>query len=429
MPVLSNWNIGLKGNMGLKSFLHPHPNGNGLVTFLHPDISSEVALKQFHNNNKMLMDMNLDILSFGFRGMGGYNTVTLGVRVNYGFNMPKEYFEFTKSLENKDYNFSNTNTKTAAWAELALGHSHQITEAWRIGAKAKILLGAAYANVNLDNVHMDLRGENEWTANANATAEVGIKGFTWGETERKEYNNQYPGHEYYEQINFDNVDVESPGLNGGGFALDLGTEWDLGKQGLVEGLKLSASLLDLGFIKWKNIALAQNRGEEFVFNGFNDIKVEDGDGTDFEDQTDDLGDRLSDLYSLQDGGTTSSAKALGTTLNIAAEYALPCYDKLSFGFLSTTRIQGVYSWNEERISATISPAKCFEVSGNVAFGTFGTNVGWLINFHPRGFNLFLGSDHCVGKFSKQGIPLRSSYDVNFGIAFPIGKSKIGKKEI
>ena len=115
---------------------------------------------------------------------------------------------------------------------------------------------------------------------------------------------------------------------------------------------------------------------------------------------------------------------MGATLNIGVEYALPAYDKLSFGFLSTSRLQGVYSWNEERISATISPCKMLEFSANVGFGTLGTNVGWILNFHPRSFSLFIGSDHCVGKLSKQFIPLRSNYDISMGINFPIGKSRI-----
>jgi hypothetical protein len=146
-----------------------------------------------------------------------------------------------------------------------------------------------------------------------------------------------------------------------------------------------------------------------------------------DDEKDKIQDRLSDMYRLQDGGKTSKATPLGATVNVAVEYALPTYRHLKFGLLSTTRIQGNYSWNEERLAVTVSPAKMFEVSANAGVGTLGANVGWIINFHPRGFNLFLGSDHCIGKLSKQGIPLRSNYDVCVGINYPIGKSRIPKE--
>lgn len=419
LPFLpGNLNIGMGGNFGLKDFIYKNPNGNGLVTYLHPSIDAN-----FKNNNKFLQDMRYDILSFGFHTKHSYQTFTLGLRDHAGINIPGDMLNMVKNLENKTYNFNNLGANAQAWIEAGWSYSREVGKAFRVGGKLKLLLGGAYANMKMDNLSLDLSGTDKWTASANATMEVGLKGMTWGETETKEYKNQYPGHTTYQQLNLDNADVDGAGLNGFGLGFDLGAEWDLQKQELVDGLKLSASLLDLGFIKWNNVAIAQNKGDQFVFDGFNNIKVEDGNGEKFEDQTDKLADRLSDLYSLQDGGTTSKATGLGATLNIGAEYTLQSYKGLKFGFLSTTRIQGVYSWNEERFSANLSPCKWFDVVGNFAVGTRGANLGWMINIHPRGFNLFVGSDHCIGKLSKQFIPLRSNYDLCMGINFPLGKSR------
>lgn len=428
MPLLMGYmNLGTKGNLNLKDVLYKNPNGSGLVTYLHPSIDSDKALSAFSSRNKLIMDTRYDLVSVGFHAFKGYNTISLGLRVNAGVNIPYELFEVTKKLTNKDYNISSAGATARSWVELALGHSHQINEAWRIGGKLKFLVGAGYANVKLSGVDLNLSDENQWTATANATAEVGVKNFTWGKTETKEYKSR-PG--TYEQIDFGNIDVDKFGPNGFGAGLDLGVEWDLGKQGWVDGLKVSAALLDLSFIKWKNVATAQNRGETFVFNGFNNIRVQgDPAGVKMGDQTDDLADRLSDLYSLQPGEYTSKATWLGATLNIGVEYALPAYDRLKFGLLSTTRMQGTYTWNEQRMAVTVSPIKWLEVSGNVGLGTCGANLGWIINIHPRGFSLFLGSDHCLGKFTKQGIPMRSSYDFAMGISFPFGKSRIGKEQV
>ena len=422
VPFLpGNLNFGLKGNIGLENIFLKNPNGNGLVTYMHPSISYDKAMSNFNNNNKLIYDQRYDILSFGFHGMGGYNTFTLGLRSNIGMNMPYELFSLTKRLENRDYEIEDLGVNATVWSEIGLGHSHQINEAWRIGAKAKILLGGGYVRLNVDELDMNLKNPNRWVAEGNATMEMGLKGFTWGETETKEYVSK-PG--TYEQLNLDNADIESPGLNGGGFAVDLGAEWDLGKQGLLDGMKISAALLDLGFIKWSNVGMAYNKGEEFVFDGFQDIQVEDGPGTSFDDQIDELEDKLSDLISLQDGGTTSKARSIGATFNLGVEYALPAYDKLSFGLLSTTCFRGEYTWNEERLSANVSPVKWFEVGANVGVGTFGASFGWVVNIHPKGFNLFMGMDHMLGKLSKQGIPLKSNVDFSMGINFPLGKSKI-----
>ena len=421
-PLLGNFNVGVKGNLNLQDVLYKNPNGPGLVTYLHPDIDSKTALSGFSKNNKLLADTRMELVSVGFRAFKGYNTFNVAMRTNFGVNLPYDLFDLTKNLTNKDYNINNFGATATAYAEIGLGHSHQIGDAWRIGAKAKVLVGGAYAKLKMDNLHLDLSGADKWTATANATVEAGVKGLTWGEPKHSVDNQGNP----YQEIDFDNIDLNSPGIGGFGAAFDLGVEWDLGKQGLLEGMKISASVLDLGFIKWSDVSIARNNGTPFEFTGFNNIKVEDGDGTSFDDQIDDLEDRLENLYRLQDGGTTSKATPLGATLNVAVEYALPAYKHLKFGFLSTTRIQSVYSWNEERFSVTLSPAKMFEVAANVGVGTLGTNVGWIINFHPRAFNLFLGSDHCIGKLSKQYIPLRSNYDFCMGINFPIGRSRIEK---
>ena len=422
---LSNVNAGVKGNLSIPDVLYKNPNGSGLVTYLHPSISTSEALSGFDKNNKILSDVRFDLINVGFHAWKGYNTINIGVRANVGANIPYELFDLTKNLTNKNYNISNFGATAMAWGEVGLGHSHQINKAWRLGGKFKFLVGGGYAKMKMDNLSLNLTNPDQWVAAANATVEAGVKGFTWGEMETKTYKNDPT--KQYQQIDFDNIDVKNPSINGFGAAFDLGVEWDLEKQFDVKGLKVSASVLDLGFIKWKNVSIAENNGEEFVFDGFNDIKVKGGNGNKMDDEKDKIQDRLSDMYRLQDGGKTSKATPLGATVNVAVEYALPTYRHLKFGLLSTTRIQGNYSWNEERLAVTVSPAKMFEVSANTGVGTLGANVGWIINFHPRGFNLFLGSDHCIGKLSKQGIPLRSNYDVCVGINYPIGKSRIPKE--
>lgn len=188
VPFLpGNLNVGLKGNLQLKDIFLQNPNGNGLATYLHPDISYDKAMSGFSSNNKLITDLRWDLLSFGFHAFKGYNTVTVGIRTNVGMNIPYELFSLTKKLENRDYNFSNLGVDATAWAEVALGHSHQVNEAWRVGGKAKILIGGAYARMKMDNLDMNLQDANRWTLATKANMEVGVKGFTWGEPERKEY--------------------------------------------------------------------------------------------------------------------------------------------------------------------------------------------------------------------------------------------------
>lgn len=423
VPLLpGNLNFSTRGNLSLTDVIYKNPNGNGLTTLFNPGIAVKEALGGLHSNNKFLSDMRWDLVSVGFNTKRAYHTITLGMRMNMGVNIPYEMFQVGKQLENRDYNMNNLGITASSWLEAGYSYSRQLNDAIRLGGKFKFLIGGGYAKVRMDNLDLNLENPGEWTATANATAEVGIKGFTWGETKTKEYKRR-PG--TYEQIDFDNADVKNPGVNGFGAAIDLGAEWDLEKQGWVDGLKVGISLLDFGFIKWNNVALAKNRGDEFRFY-FDPLRVKDGEGTTLGEQFDGISDRFSDLASLQDGGTTSKATMLGATLNISAEYKMPFYSKLKAGLLSTTRIQGKYSWNEERVALTVSPVKWFEASGNIGGGTTGFALGWIINIHPRGFSLFAGMDYSIYKMTKQYVPMSSNSSFNIGINFPLGKSRISE---
>lgn len=96
-----------------------------------------------------------------------------------------------------------------------------------------------------------------------------------------------------------------------------------------------------------------------------------------EDQLEDLGKDVENYASFHRTETGGKAtKMLGATLNIGADYAFPLYDKLHFGFLSSTRINGPYSWSEGRLSANVSPVKWFDAGVNYGLSTFGSSFGW-----------------------------------------------------
>ncbi|MBP5514406.1 MAG: hypothetical protein J6Y04_06490 [Bacteroidaceae bacterium] len=426
-PGLGHIKAGIYGNLNLNDILYQNPFGDGVTTFLNPDLSTEEVMSKFNKNNKMLSEVHLEVLGFGFKAFNGFNTFNIGVRTNAGIIAPYELFDVMKNLQQQNYEVGKFKGTATGWVEVGMGHSHQLNDAWRVGGKFKLLLGAASARVNARSLNLDLSSRERWTAIVDADVDISMKGLTWGDKQLKrhspEYMKEHPNSPAtYEQVDFEEMELDNSGVGGAGFAIDFGTEWDLGKQGLLDGLKLSASLLDLGFIRWKNTLRASNTGEPFVFDGYDEETYYAG-GQMVDAEWENLGERLEDLYQLKDDGTTKKAHPLGATLNIGVEYALPSYDKLRFGLLSTTRIQGSFSWNEERLSVNLSPAKAFEMALSGAVGTLGASVGGVINIHPRGFNLFLGLDHMLGKLAKKGYPKKNNTDVTIGLNIPFGKVK------
>ena len=413
VPALGNINIGLHGNFGYKDIvldnpMYLHGSDKRMTTFMNPYISAGTALDGFSKgNNRIVGDVGVTILSGGFKAFGGYNTVEINSKTSFGMSLPYELFEFAKNTGNKTYDIGDVNAHAMSYVELAFGHSRQINEKLRVGAKLKFLFGLGRADLKLENMKADLAQNDKWTVSGKATADVSIKGFKY-ESEMDEYNN--PDNGEYEKVS--DIDVDGFGLGGFGMAVDLGAVYQID-----EDWRVSASVLDLGFISWSENAQAVNRSDRFEFDGFHDISVNDGAGVSFDDQADNYGDQITDFINLRDNGDKGGrTTGIGATLNFGAEYNLPVYRKITFGLLSSTRIKGAYTWTEGRLSANWKPLKWLDGVVNFAVNSFTASMGWVLNIHPKGYNFFIGMDHLLGSMSKEGIPLSSNASLNLGMS-------------
>lgn len=142
-------------------------------------------------------------------------------------------------------------------------------------------------------------------------------------------------------------------------------------------------------------------------------------GDDAKDAWNDMKDQLSYLYQLEDKGDVGAkTRSLRTTLNWGVEYELPYYRRLHFGLVNSTTFNGLFTATEFRFSANVRPVDILSASANFVAGTYGCGFGWLVNLNLTGFNLFIGMDQTMGRLAKQGIPLNSNAQVNFGLNFP-----------
>ena len=412
IPGMGNINVGVMGNFGLEDVLFDNPlypsgSSKKKTTFMNPNISAADALSGFNSENKINGGYRIGLFSFGFNSFGGYSTFELNVRGDVGVNLPYELFEFAKNTGNKTYNIGDINVDTKHFAEIAFGHSHQVNDKLRIGAKAKILLGIARGSFDFKNVKADLAEGDQWTISGDAQASVSMNGVKY-KSESKEYKGKTGSYEHVTGL-----DVDKAGIAGMGLGFDIGAEYKI-----TDDIKVSAALLDVGFISWKNDVQATNNSKSFTFNGFHDTSVtSDGNNT-IDDQSDDYSDQISDFANLQDKGDKGSKKTgIGATMNVGCEYVLPVYRPLSVGLLCSSRFNGDYSWTEGRLSANIAPLKWINGGINLAVGTYGTSFGWIINIHPSTVNLFVGMDHVVAKCSKELIPLNSNASLSMGLSF------------
>ncbi len=425
MPILGNINLGTMSNVGVSTFLYKTGNPDKpLTTFMNESVSPGEFLDELKGRNRLNMELNMTLLSVGFRKWGGFNTVDLNFRSGMRANLPKELFEFMKlgmTGPNTQYQIEDIGLSSTNYAELALGHSRQLNDKWRVGAKVKFLFGLADLKMNLDKMNITMT-DQQWMVDAEGEFNAAAKGLTIPSKQENRY--MAPGDEDATLMDWEEAEYDSPGLSGFGLAFDLGATYQV-----MEGLEVSAGLLDLGFISWNNNTKAVTKNQPWVFDGFHNVAVEDSHGgnnsleEEFEAIGDDL-ERLTNFHKEEDGG--SRTRGLGATLNLGAKYTLPFYKKVNVGFLSSTRINGRYSWSEGRFSANYAPVKCFDASVNYAISSFGSSLGWVLNLHTKGFGFFVGADHQFFKVTPQYVPVnKMNMNFSLGINFTLGANKKG----
>lgn len=400
-PGLGGLNLGTMSNVGLNAFIYNTPDGR-TTTFLNPDIPASEVMGRIKDRNRIGLEVHENIINVGFRGIGGYNHISISAVANMQARIPGALVSFMKEgITNRNYEIGRLDAHADAYAEIALNHSHDIkaVPGLRVGATVKLLVGVGNADVHMDRADIEL-GENSWNAVTSGYAKVNLKNFRW------EYDTNDAGKPYV-----NGADLESfSAPNGYGVAFDLGATYKFKKD-----WKFALAFNDIGFINWKTTAVATTDGER-TFRS-NDYAL---DPTDFDPSWDAMKDDLMKLYQVNGTDDTgSNSRALAATMNASVEYTLPVYRKLSFGLLNTTRMAHHFAWTEFRLSANYTPVKWFGMGVNYGLGTFGSSFGWIVNVAPSGFNLYFGMDRTLGKLAKQGVPLNGKAQFSFGINFPI----------
>lgn len=411
MPFFGQINVGATGNFGLKNFVYKL-DGNpryDLTTFMSPTVSAGEFLGDLHDKNRADVYINYNIFSVGFKAFKGINLVELNLRSNTNVSLPYELFEFMKTTGAKEtYHLQDIGVRSQNYLELALGHSHRINDQWTVGAKLKFLFGGAYADFSADQLDVTMNGD-QWRIVGDARLKAAVLS--------SEFDYEDPSKNAPDgRRRVKGIDDVSFGLPGFGMGVDLGATFKVTKD-----LTLSAAINDLGFINWSKVKNASSRGD-YTFDGFEDIYAGSNNtgGNKLGDQFETLGDDLEEMFSVYDDGEGSSSQALAATINIGAEYTLPAYRNLRFGFLYTSRLHGLYSYHQGLLSATIRPVKCLEASVNTAVSSTGCTFGAALSLRAKHYNFFIGSDRIFGKVSKEFIPLNSlNANVTMGMSFPL----------
>ena len=424
IPAIGNLNVGAYSNVGLKTFLYEMPAGSKYkyTTFMSPTVDANRFLGKLNDDNHINFGADITVLSAGFKAFNGFNTVSIGMRTQGGVSLPKDFFRFMKlgqTSGDTHYNFKDLAVDANAYAEIALGHGRKINDKLDVGAKLKFLLGVGNVSAKINNMEVNM-GENQWLIKANGELK-GAAGSGLRVPTKQETGADYDKPSEADLIDWGEIDYDNFGLSGFGLGLDLGATYRL-----LPELQLSASLTDIGFISWSHAVKGATGKNEWTFDGFDNIAL-DSDQPDYEEnkieeQFDNMWKDIQDVVNFHRTETDGSyTKALHATMRLGAEYTAPFYTNLTGGFLFSHCFGGISSWTEGRFYANVKPLKWLDGSVNYGYSTYGSSFGWMLNFHPRGFNFFIGSDHQFFKVNKQFIPMgNATANLTFGFNVTFG---------
>ena len=406
LPILSGLSFGAESTLAVKDFIYPTSSGT-LGTFLHPDVSDAEVMKNLGQRTMLNTNIDMNLLGFGFRAKKTYHTFDVSLKGNANVTLPGDIFRFMKvgaSDGNAVYNLADLSLSSDVYAQVAYGFSRRFLDMFNVGIRLKALMGVASARTNVRNLSVSMNSD-QWMVSADGSAS---------------FSSLYSTLMREEEIDMEQLMkmTKSPDL---GFALDMGVSVDLFKY-----LTLSASILDLGSIGWKNSTVYNLANDPWVYNGF-DISASGDGSADIEDQLNAKLEELEGLFNFEEltpENVKKNKQKLAMTLHVGLEGRLPFYERLSAGILTTHRFNGSHSWTEGRFSVNWALLRWFSLAANYAVSDFGHSFGGAVNLHPKGFSIYLGTDSFrpLTSFSPDMIPLNElNTNVVFGINFPFGK--------
>lgn len=409
IPIFSRIGVGVESSIGLRDYLYPTSSGT-LATFLHPEISNDVVMRNLGNRTIANTNVDLNVLAFGFRVKKSYHTFDVSLKGNMDITLPGDVFRFMKvggSDGNAVYDFSDLSLSSDAYAQVAYGFSRRFLDKFNVGIRLKGLMGIESMRTKIKDLSLKMDGD-QWMVKADGNAMLSSipASFATGE----------------DDITIEHLMslVQKPNI---GFAVDLGVSVDLLKY-----LTLSASIVDLGLISWNNVATYRLSNEPWVYEGFN-LSTDQNVSNNFNEQLDAELNKLGGLFNVEDMTPEMKAKhmqKLAMTAHVGVEARLPFYERLSVGILGTHRFNGSHSWTEGRFSLNWALLRWFSLAANYAISDLGHSYGAAINLHTQGFSLFLGTDSfrpVTALAPGEGfVPLNEiNTNVVLGVNFPFGK--------
>ncbi len=413
LPAIGNFGVGLSSNLEVSTFLYPM-NGQ-LYTFLNKNVSVSQFEKTLAKHPYLDMDVDMNLLSFGFKVGRAFWNIEMGLRADVAVDVPRDLFTFMKKGTGTSgvYNIGNMKANASVSAQASLGYSRDFSDlvpGLRAGAKVRAILPAAYIGMDLHDASLTTSPE-KWTVSTDGTVHAAMKGLELTDSEGA-FNPAFNG---------------IPGLAGFGLSFDLGVEYKLEFAGFINGVSFSAAVTDLGAVKYNGNAV-QTYGTEGQMD-WTGLKISLEEGA-MDDAMDDLTTEFEKLLVLEKKESASVSRSTLPRFYLGVEMPF-LNNTMSVGALYSGKKSYSYMRNELTLSYNLNPVKWFALGVNYSFLNVVKTMGLMLELTPKyGPCIYFGVDYFPVEWFKAPenlgvpiLPMSARVNAQLGIAFALGTGK------
>ena len=352
-------------------------------------------LSKLKKNNYLTLATQIDLLSFGFAVKKNYFSFNMTEKVDLRFSYPKSFMEFIDKgnggLLGQQVNF-NLGINATHYREYGFGYSRKINDKLTIGGKFKYLYGMENVSTEKSDVSLTTN-PNDFAITAKANIKINTSGLDTG--------------------SFNNFNVSNYAFKkkNNGMGIDLGAVYKYNDK-----FTFSASVIDLGFIKWQQSVTtyqSANPNANFNFQGLDVNQLIKTDSTNNLSKT--VTDSLKKTFKIDTVHKTYTTR-LTSKIYLSAKYNLT--EKINVGILfygeifDQTLHPGVALSYNQRVGRWLG----FSLSYSMYNRSY-NNIGLGLSHNLGPVQIYIVSDNVLGAIFPQNtknINLRTGINLTFG---------------
>lgn len=364
-------------------------------------LNFEKFIGKLKKKNNLTLEFREELINYGMKYWDYYFTFNVSERVDCYWNYPKDLYNFlwkgNGGFLGQTANFSGNSLKITHYREYALGASRELNSQWIVGAKVKLLFGKA----------------NVWTKKFDAGLYTDPASFDITSNSNIHINSSIPKAFSESDVEFEFGNYFWSGKNPG-LAVDLGGIYKFNND-----FTFSASILDLGFISWKNNPKNfKNDNVSWTFEGIDINDYIDESDSVIDERLNNLQDSLIDKFNIVESADKYKT-ALTSKVILGGIYNLSEIETIGLMVRNTIFDKRI------RTSVTASYNRKFHdiVSASASWSFINRNItnlglGFVVNLEP--FQIYAATDNIVGVFAPNVVKY---YNVQFGMNFVFGQKQ------